>query len=56
MLFCLLLVTSPAPSEAAVSATIHRANLRYEYEFDRARPLGPSRVDQRLFTTLGVEF
>jgi putative salt-induced outer membrane protein YdiY len=33
-----------------------RANLRYEYEFDRARPVGPSRVDQRLFTTLGVEF
>lgn len=33
-----------------------RANLRYEYEFDRARPVGPSRVDQRLFTTLGIEF
>ncbi len=33
-----------------------RANLRYEYEYDRARPAGPSRVDQRVFTTLGVEF
>lgn len=33
-----------------------RANLRYEYEFDRARPVGPSRVDQRLFTTIGVDF
>lgn len=46
-------------NNAALSARLTervRANLRYEYEFDRARPVGPSRVDQRLFTTLGVEF
>jgi putative salt-induced outer membrane protein YdiY len=46
-------------NNAALSARLTervRANLRYEYEFDRARPVGPSRVDQRIFTTLGVEF
>ena len=51
--------TAIALADPALSARLTdrvRANLRYEYEFDRARPAGPSRVDQRLFTTLGVDF
>lgn len=46
-------------NNAALSARVSehvRVNLRYEHDFDRARPVGPSRVDQRLFTTLGFEF
>lgn len=31
-------------------------NLRYEYEFDHARPVVVERVDQRVFTTLGYSF
>ena len=46
-------------NNAALSArlTDHvRGNLRYEYELDHARPAGASRADQRIFTTVGVDF
>ncbi len=31
-------------------------NVRYEYEFDRGRPVRGGRIDQRVFSTLGYNF